>query len=100
LDVHKESIAIAYGAQAHGAAGISRGTIGTRQCASDKLSRQLQSKRKQLVFVYEAGPCGYGLDRSLTKKGYTCWVVAPSLFLQRRATASQPTGATPCHWLG
>jgi transposase len=41
--------------------------------------RQLQSKAKQLVFVYEAGPCGYWLYRYLSKKGYTCWVVAPSL---------------------
>ena len=28
---------------------------------------------------YEAGPCGYGLYRYLMKKGYICWVVAPSL---------------------
>src|SRR5205823_10180664 len=33
----------------------------------------------QLVFVYEAGPCGYWLYRYLTKKGCVCWVVAPSL---------------------
>jgi transposase len=79
LDVHKESIAVAYVAQAHGAEVISLGTIGTRQCDIDKLIRQLQSKSTQLVFVYEAGPCGYGLSRSLTKKGHVCWVVAPSL---------------------
>ncbi|HSF33790.1 MAG TPA: hypothetical protein VLK82_25415 [Candidatus Tectomicrobia bacterium] len=34
------------------------GTIGTRQCDLDKLVRQLTSKAKQLVFVYEASPCG------------------------------------------
>src|ERR687888_1861920 len=79
MDVHKESIAVAYVAQAHGAEVISLGTIGTRQCDSDKLIRQLQSKSKQLVFVYEAGPCGYWLYRYLMKKGYVCWVVAPSL---------------------
>ena len=79
LDVHKESIAVAYVAQAYGTEVISLGTIGTRQCDIDKLIRQLQSKSKQLVFVYEAGPCGYWLYRYLTKKGYTCWVVAPSL---------------------
>jgi transposase len=39
----------------------------------------MQSKAKHLVFVYEAGPCGYGLYRDLTKKGHTCLVVAPSL---------------------
>ena len=79
LDVHKESIAVAYVAQEHGAEVISLGTVGTRQCDIDKLLRHLQSKSPQLVFVYEAGPCGYWLSRSLMKKGYVCWVVAPSL---------------------
>src|SRR3989475_5707591 len=79
LDVHKESIAVAYVAQDHGAEVVSLGTIGTRQCDIDKVLRQLQSKSKQLVFVYEAGPCGYWLYRYLLKKGYVCWVVAPSL---------------------
>ncbi len=79
MDVHKESIAVAYVAQDHGAEVISLGTIGTRQCDIDKLLRQLQSKSKQLVFVYEAGPCGYWLYRYLLNKGSVCWVVAPSL---------------------
>src|SRR5262249_31114126 len=79
MDVHQESIAIAYVAQDHGAEVVSLGTIGTRQCDIDKRIRQLQSKSKQLVFVYDAGPCGYWLSRSLLKKGYVCWVVAPSL---------------------
>jgi transposase len=79
LDVHKESIAVAYVAQDHGAEVISLGTIGTRQADIDQLTRTLQSKAKHLVFVYEAGPCGYWLSRYLRKKGYDCWVVAPSL---------------------
>src|SRR5499427_8383611 len=79
LDVHKESIAIAYVAQAHGAEVVSLGNIGTRQCDIDKLIRQLQSKSSHLIFVYEAGPCGYWLYRYLTNKGHVCWVVAPSL---------------------
>jgi transposase len=41
--------------------------------------RKLQSKGKKLVFVYEAGPCGCGLYRHLTRKGHTCLVVAPAL---------------------
>ena len=68
MDVHKESIAVAYVAQEHGAEVVSLGPIGTRQCDIEKLLRQLQSKRKQLVFVYEAGPCGSWLSRSLTNK--------------------------------
>jgi transposase len=79
LDVHKESIAVAYVAQDQGAEVIYLGTIGTRQCDIDQLIRKLQSKSKHLVFVYEAGPCGSWLSRDLTKKGSVCWVVAPSL---------------------
>jgi transposase len=79
LDVHKDAIAVAYVAKEHHAEVVSLGTIGTRQCDIDKLVRQLQSKSKHLVFVYEAGPCGYWLYRYLTKKGQVCWVIAPSL---------------------
>jgi len=79
LDVHKDSIAVAYVAYDHGAEVTYLGTIGTRQTDIDQLARKLQSKAKHLVFVYEAGPCGYWLYRYLSKKGHTCWVVAPSL---------------------
>src|SRR6266508_3493754 len=79
MDVHKETIAVAYVAQDHGAEVTYLGTIGTRQCDIDQLVRKMQSKAKHLVFVYEAGPCGYWLYRYLTKKGYYCCVVAPSL---------------------
>jgi len=79
LDVHKDSIAVAYVVKDHDAEVIYLGTIGTRPCDIDQLVRKLQSKAKHLVFVYEAGPCGYWLYRDLTQKGYDCWVVAPSL---------------------
>jgi transposase len=79
LDVHKDSIAVAYVVKEHAAEVIYLGTIGSRQADIDQLIRQMQSKAKHLVFVYEAGPCGYWLYRYLTKKGHVCWVVAPSL---------------------
>jgi transposase len=79
LDVHKDSIAVAYVAKEHGAEVVYLGTIGTRHGDLDKLIRNMQSKAKQLIFVYEAGPCGYWLSRYLCKNGYECWVVAPSL---------------------
>ena len=79
MDVHKDMIAVAYIAQDHGAEVTYLGTIGTRQCDIDHLVRKMQSKAKHLIFVYEAGPCGYWLYRYLTTKGYNCWVVAPSL---------------------
>src|SRR5439155_18756949 len=78
LDVHKETIAVAYVAEEREAEVVFLGTIGTRQGDIDKLIRKLQSKGKTLHFVYEAGPCGYWLYRYLTKQGLKCWVVAPS----------------------
>ena len=79
MDVHKDAIAVAYVAQDHGAEVTYLGAIGTRQCDIDQLVRKMPSKAKHLIFVYEAGPCGSWLYRSLTTKGYDCWVVAPSL---------------------
>src|ERR671916_544642 len=79
LDVHKDSIAVAYVAKDHDAEVIYLGPIGTRQCDIDQLVRKLQAKAPHLVFVSEAGPCGYWLYRYLTIKGQVCWVVAPSL---------------------
>ena len=79
MDDPKESIAVAYVARDHDAQVMDLGTIGTRQADIDQLIQQLHSKAKHLVFVYEAGPCGSWLYRCLSKKGYVCWVVAPSL---------------------
>jgi transposase len=79
LDVHKDSIAVAYAPEDRGAEVVSLGPIGTRQCDIDKLIRRLEAKGAALVFSYEAGPCGYGLYRYLTAKGFACHVVAPSL---------------------
>jgi transposase len=66
LDVHKESIVVAY-ASGDGGDPVHLGAIGTRQCDIDGLVRKLQGKRARLVFVYEAGPCGYWLYRYLTQ---------------------------------
>jgi len=79
LDVHKDSIAVAYASDERGAEVIFLGPIGTRQCDIDRLIRQLHSKASRLLFVYEAGPCGYWVYRYLQKKGEDCMVVAPSL---------------------
>src|SRR5919109_2362829 len=83
LDVPQDSMAVADVAQEHGAELTSLGTIGTRHIAMDQLVRKLQSNVKPLGFVYDAGPCGYWLYRSLTHKGYDGWGVAPSLSPQQ-----------------
>jgi len=83
LDVHKDSIAVAYAPQVRGAEIISIGSFGTRQCDINKFLKKLLAHSRNIVFAYEAGPCGYWLYRYLTKKGHTCLVVAPSLIPKR-----------------
>ena len=98
LDVHKDPVAVAYVAQDRHAEVVALGNIGTRQCDIDKLIRRLRSKSKHLVFVYEAGPCGYWLYRYLTHKGQVCWVVAPPLIPHSRGIGSKLTCETLSNW--
>jgi transposase len=79
LDVHKETISVAYAAGGTVEPPQFVGEIGTRQCDVDKLVRRLHTRSRRLVFAYEAGPSGYVLHRYLTGKGLECRVVAPSL---------------------
>ena len=79
LDVHKDSIAVAHAQGQCADPPVFVGTLGSRPADLDKLIRRLQAKTPDLVFAYEAGPCGYVLHRYLTEKGFTCQVVAPSL---------------------
>jgi transposase len=83
LDVHKESIAVAYAPEEIGAEPTHLGPIRTRNCDIEKMIRQLHSKARKLRFVYEAGPCGYWLYRALQKMNLECIVVAPSLIPRR-----------------
>lgn len=78
LDVHKDTIVVAYCSEAPGDQGEILGTFGTRQCDVDRFVRHLQSKGQTLQFVYEAGPTGFGLCRYLSGKGYRCLVVSPT----------------------
>jgi hypothetical protein len=75
MDVHTDAIAVAYVAQDHGAEVVYLGPMGTRHGDIANRRRTMQSKAKQLLFVYEAGPCGSWRSRSLTNKGDVCWVV-------------------------
>lgn len=58
MDVHKDSIAVAYVAQEHGAEVLYLGSIGTRQGDLDQRIRKMPSQAQPLICVYEAGPCG------------------------------------------
>jgi transposase len=76
MDVHKESIDI--GLAQVGGDVQHHGRIGGDMNALARAVRKLESLGQPLVFVYEAGPCGYGIYRSLKARGHECWVVAPS----------------------
>ena len=47
LDVHKDTIAVAYAPEDRGAEVVAWGTIETRQCDIDKLIRKLQGKARR-----------------------------------------------------
>jgi transposase len=79
MDVHNDTMAVAYVAKDHDAAVVSLGPIGTRQADIDQRMRKMPSTAPHLVFGSEAGPCGDWLSRYLTKRGHVCWVVAPSV---------------------
>jgi hypothetical protein len=52
--------------------------------ALDKVVRALQSPNRVGHFVYEAGPCGFGIHRHLTTKHrLDCVVVSPSMVPKR-----------------
>ncbi len=59
------------------------GTIGGDLEAVAKLIRQLRRKGRQLLFVYEAGPCGFEIYRFLREQGLSCAVVSPSQIPRR-----------------
>src|SRR5471030_3546011 len=77
LDVHKDSITVAY---ALGSGEVELlGKSGTSARDIDRLCKKLQSKARHVKIVYEAGPLGYDLQRRLAAKGFDCMVCAPSL---------------------
>ena len=53
LDVHKESIAVAYAPEERGTEVVSLGAIGTRQCDIDKLMTRSTAK----VRLFDFGDC-------------------------------------------
>jgi len=76
MDVHKESIDIAVAEE--GGEVRHQGQIAGDTNALWRAVRKLESSGRKLVFIYEAGPCGFGIYRGLIARGHVCWVVAPS----------------------
>ena len=81
MDVHKESIDIAV-AEEGGRGSPSRSDRRGHERRWTAV-RKLESLGRALVFVYEAGPCGFGIYRALKARGHECWVVSPSMTPRR-----------------
>jgi transposase len=81
LDVHKDSISVAAAELGRSPARL----IGKVAHDVNKLLKVLAriGSAEQLHLVYEAGPTGFGLQRTLKAKGYFCEIIAPSQIPKR-----------------
>ena len=78
LDVHKRSIAVAV--RQRGTAGVQEESLPNERLAVARWAKGWKRRSPgKLVCAYEAGACGYALQRQLTSLGIVCQVVAPSL---------------------
>jgi transposase len=79
LDTHKAKIAVAVAEPGRSGEVRFVGEIANQPDAVRRLVERLADKHGRLKVCYEAGPCGYGLQRQITALGQDCTVVAPSL---------------------
>jgi transposase len=78
LDVHKDSIDIALAEAERDSDVRHLGTVAGGLAAVSKAMRRLVGAGHRLHIVYEAGPCGFVLQRHFAGLGWRCEVVAPS----------------------
>ena len=83
VDVHKRGIVVAVAEDGLRGEVREYGRIANTPAALDRLARKLSREGVKLRFCYEAGPCGYGIQRHLSARGHECVVVAPSLIPRR-----------------
>ena len=76
MDVHKDSIDLAIADEREVR---HNGRIGGDAASLDRAVRKLRSVHRHLVFIYEAGPCGFWIYRRLSAQGLACMVVSPSM---------------------
>jgi transposase len=79
LDVHKDTIVVALAESGRRGEVRQHGKIANTPANLKGLAGKLSRSGRELRFCYEAGPCGYGIQRQLAAAGHECVVVAPSL---------------------
>lgn len=78
LDTHKKAIAVAIAEDGRDGEVRYYGQIPNEPAAVLKLVKKLSGNYEKLFFCYEAGPCGYGIQRQIAALGHDCVVIAPS----------------------
>lgn len=79
LDVHKDTIAVGVAESGRLEEVRNLGNIENSPVAIGKLARRLSRRHGSIEFVYEAGSCGYNIQRQLSELELTCHICAPSL---------------------
>ena len=85
MDVHQGSIDLTVAEGGHDDAITHFASIGGDLDSLDHAVATLRKRHTELRFVYEAGPCGYGIYRHLRAAGLACVVVGPAQVPKRAA---------------
>jgi transposase len=83
LDTSKMKISVALAEEGRQGEVRFLGDIDHTPEAVRRLVAKLAGKYHRLLFCYEAGPTGYGLQRQISELGHDCAVIAPSLIPKR-----------------
>src|SRR4051794_40963039 len=83
LDTSKLKISVALAEEGRQGEVRFLGEIDNTPEAVRRLVSKLAGRHSELLFCYEAGPTGYGLQRQISALGHECDVIAPSLIPKR-----------------
>jgi len=90
LDAHKRAISVAV--LSPGQAAVQEWTVENKLAAIRRLLKTLVrgADGGEVRCCYEAGPCGYALQRQMESEGpVICEVIAPALIPRKRAIATR-----------